>query len=99
MRQDNEVFFDAVTDVIEDDGIYFDTFDDINFSDPPSSKKHSSPKQYPVIRRSKRVKKKNTRLYKEDWILSTPSQKSKYPLIPTVDNISSVIKYDNIGFT
>ena len=62
------------------------------------SRKKSSPKQSPVIRRSKGVKKKDTRLNKEDWILTTPSKKSKNPLKLIVDIISSENKCNEIGF-
>ena len=53
VRQKDDIFLDSITDIIEDDEIFFDTIDDNNFSNPPFLKKKSSPKQYPVIRRSK----------------------------------------------
>ena len=98
MRQEDDVFFESVTDIIENDEICLDNMDDNNFSDPPPLKKKSSPKQSPVIRRSKRVRKKNTRLNKEDWILTTPSKKSKIPLKPIVEIVSSGMKYNKMGF-
>ena len=98
LRQEDDVFFDSATDIIEDDEIFFDAIDDNNFSDPPPLKKHSSPKKSPVIRRSKRVKKKNTRLNKEEWILTTPSKKSKNPLKPIVEIVSSGMIYNEMGF-
>ena len=74
MRQRDDVFVDSVTDVIEDDENAFDTIGGNNFSDPLSPKKNSSPKQSPFIRRSKRIKKDNTRLNKVDWFLTSPSK-------------------------
>ena len=96
LRQEDDVFFDSATDIIEDDEIFFDDIDDNNFSDPPPLKKHSSPKQSPVIRRSKRVKIDNTRLNKEDWILTTPSKKSKHPLKPIVGLVEVIEKLSNL---
>ena len=98
MRQEDDVFFDSVTDIIEEDEIFFDTIDDNKFSNSPFPKNHYSPKQSLVVRRSKRVKKDNTRLNKEDWILTIPSKRSKNPLKPIVDIISSEIKYNDMGF-
>ena len=97
-RQDDDVFFDSVSDVINDNEIFFDSNDDDNFLEPPPPKKKSPPKKPPVIRFSKREKKDNRNFNEEDWISSSHITKFKDILKPIVDIASSKIKYDNIGF-
>ena len=68
LRQDDDVFFDSVSDVNNDDEIFFDSNDDDNFLEPPPPKNKSPPKKTSVIRRSKREKKDNRNFNEEDWI-------------------------------
>ena len=98
LRQEDDVSFDSVSDVINDDERIFDSNDDDKFLEPPPPKKKSPPRKAPVIRRSKREKKNNRNFKEEDWILSSHTTKSKYILKPIVDIVSNEIKYYNIGF-
>ena len=98
LRQEDDVFFDSVSDVNNDDETFLDSNDDDNFLELPSPKRKSTPKKPPVIRRSKREKINNRNFKEEDWILSSHITNSKDILKPTVDIVSNEIKYDNIGF-
>ena len=98
LREEDDVFFNSVSDVINDDETFFDSNNDDNSLEPPPPKRKSTPKKPPVVRRSKREKQNNRNFKEEDWILSSHTTNSKDILKHIVDIVSNEIKCDNIGF-